>query len=74
MKVFVLTHCAAGKNYTPKVFADKETAIKNMKELYEDCISVRDFVEINELYETNAVIIYIDDTYDRFNIFEVNLE
>ena len=73
MKVFVLTHCAAEENYTPEVFTNKEKAIERMKDLYEDCLFEGDYVATDELYEHCAEVVYIDDTYDRFDIFEVEL-
>ena len=74
MKVFVLTHCAAEENYTPEVFTDKNKAIERLKDLYESCICEGDYVESDELYDTAAEIIYVDDTYDRLDIFEVEVE
>lgn len=73
-KVYVLTHCAAEENYTPEVFVDKNKAIERLKDLYDGCLCEGDYVDNDELYDTAAEIIYVDDTYDRFDIFEVEVE
>lgn len=74
MIVYVLTHCAAEENYTPEVFTDVEKAYKRLKEVYEDCIEYDKNVVSCDLYDTAAEIIYVDDSYDRLDIFEVEVE
>ena len=74
MKLYVLTHCAAEQNYTPQVFNNKEKAVEALKDMYEGFLCEGDYVASDELYATCAEVVYIDDTYDRLDIFEVNLE
>jgi len=74
MKVYVLTNCAAEKNYTPRVFTTKAAAIEALKDSYENCIAEGDYVDHDELFDTCAEVVYIDDTYDVLEIFEVEVE
>ena len=89
MKLYVLTHCAAEENYTPKVFKTEQEAITALRNVYEDLVYdtdydaaaasdnekyVKDYVECHELYNNVAEIIYVDGTYDRLDIFEVEVE
>ena len=74
MEVYVLTRCSAEENYTPKVFKNKEDAVSALRDIYNECISAGDYVDTDELYTTSAEIIYIDGTYDRLNIFEVEVK
>ena len=76
MKLYVLAHCAAEENYTPKVFKNKEDAVSALKKIYKECIGCGDanYVDSDELYETAAEIVYVDDTYDRLDIFEVEVK
>ena len=89
-KVYVLTHCAAGENYTPRVFANKKDAQKALKEEYRnliidacdfsDDISDKDLEDVNiYIYSkhcsaNSAEIVWDDDTYDRLDIFGVEIE
>ena len=83
MKVYVLTHCAAERNYTPSVFTDKVAAEKELMSQYEDAAieqlddgggDFNDCVESVEVTETRAEITYVDDTYDVWEIFEVEVK
>lgn len=74
MKLYVLTHCAAMENYTPEVFTTKEAAIKRMRAIYKNCIGDGNSVDTDELYTTSAEIIYVDNTYNRLDIFEVEVK
>lgn len=74
MKIFILTHCTEEENYTPKVFMNKEDATKALKKIYKEYIGNGNYVDTDELYETAAEIIYINHTYDKFDIFEVEVE
>ena len=74
MKVYVLTHCAAEENYTPEVYKTKEEAVERLKEVYDECVGDESYIDDCELYDEAAVIVYVDDTYDRLDIFEVEME
>jgi len=74
MKLYVLTHCAAEENYTPEVYKSKEKAVERLKDIYEQCIGEGDYVASDDLYDTAARITYVDDTYDRLDIFEVEVK
>lgn len=82
MKLFILTHCAAEENYTPLVFKSKEEAKKEMDHIVNDLIYERDtdgevidqYSDDYEIYEDSAAIYYGDDTYDRLDIFEVEVK
>lgn len=94
MKLFVLTHCAAEENYTPKVFKTEQEAITELRNIFADLVYdtnyteddraaeynfdngkyVKECIDSYELYGKSAEIIYNDDTYDRFDIFEVEVE
>lgn len=76
MKLYVLTRCSAEQNYTPKVFKNIEDAVSELKKIYKQCLNCGDgnHVDSDELYNTSAEIIYKDDTYDRLDIFEVELK
>jgi len=74
MIVYVLTHCAAEENYTPEVFTDVEKAYKRLKKVYEDCIEDDESVVSCDLYDTSACIVYVDDSYDKLDIFSVEVE
>lgn len=74
MKVYVLTHCAAEENYTPEVYKTKEKAVERLKEVYDECVGDESYIDDCELYDESAVIVYPDDTYDRLDIFEVEME
>ena len=81
MKLFILTHCAAEENYTPQVFLDKKAARKELAKIADQCIYERDedgellgsYTDNFELYDDAAEIIYSDDTYDRLDIFEIEV-
>lgn len=81
MKLFILTHCAAEENYTPQVFLDKKAARKELAKIADQCIYERDedgellgsYTDDFELYDDAAEIIYSDDTYDRLDIFEIEV-
>ena len=72
MKVFVLTHCAAEENYTPEVFTTKLAAEKRLREEFNDLMAQGNCLDYT-LYVDAAEITYTDDTYDRFDIFEVEV-
>lgn len=82
MKLFILTHCAAEENYTPLVFKTKEEAKKEMDQIADECIYERDtdgevidqYSDDYKIYKDSAAIYYSDDTYDRLDIFEVEVE
>ena len=73
-KVYVLTDCAAEENYTPRVFSNKEDAIKALREQYDEYTQEEDYVCSSELDNNHAEIIYVDDTYNVLDIFEVEVE
>lgn len=83
MKLFVLTHCGEEGNYAPSVFIDKVAAEKELMTQYEDAAIEQlddgggdfyDYVESAEVTETRAEITYVDDTYDVWEIFEVEVK
>ena len=75
MKVWVITHCAAEENGTPVVAGSKEKATSILKEIYDNLVNdFEDSIFSNELWDTKAEIIYKDDTYDVFEIFECEVE
>lgn len=75
MKAWVLTHCAAEENGTPVVTDSREKAISILKEIYDNLVNVyEDSILSNKFWGTKAEIIYIDDTYDVFEIFECEVE
>ena len=82
MKLFILTHCAAEENYTPRVFKTEQEAKKEMDRIVDRLLYERDedneityqYSDDFELYNRAAEIIYDDDTYDRLDIFEVEVE
>lgn len=84
MKLFILTHCAAEDNYTPRVFQNKTDAILALNKSYDELVYERDadgevLCVYGSVYEYNiegfrAEITYADDTYDVFEIFEVEVE
>lgn len=75
MKIYILTDCAAGRNYTPTAFKTKEEAQKTMKQWYNDYIeNDPEAVVEKSIYDNTAEIVYGDDSYNRLEIFEVELE
>lgn len=77
MKVYVLTHCAAEENYTPAVYFDKTKARAAMKADYEENLNnakAADAVFDAEFEDNFASITYADDTYDVYQLFEVEAE
>lgn len=76
MKVYVLTHCAAEDNYTPEVFTSRERAQRAMLDIYSNFVYGADKEQIfsNEITTNEAEIIWVDDTYDKLKIFEVEME
>ena len=82
-KVFVLTHCAAEENYSPSVFTDFDKAKKAMHDSVDDLVfeqhddesgEQHDYVESYNVTDVSAEVIYTDDTYDVFRIFEVEVK
>lgn len=74
-KVYVLTHCAAEENYTPRVFTNKKDAQKALKEDYQELkAGNNEFIYSKECGTNFAEIIWDDDTYNRLDIFEVEVE
>lgn len=76
MKVYVLTHCAAEDNYTPIVFTNEEKAQRVMLDIYSNYVYGADKEQIfsNEITTNEAEIVWVDDTYDKLKIFEVEVE
>lgn len=83
MKVYVLTHCAAEKNYTPSVFTDRAKAEKEMEDAFEsvvyqqlddECGDIQDCVDDFAINNSCATVTYVDDTYDVWEIFEVEVK
>ena len=88
--IYVLTHCAAEENYTPRVFMNKKDAQEALKEEYRslliDACDFSDDVDDEYLEEESfyvyskecgdnfAEIVWDDDTYNRLDIFEVEVE
>lgn len=75
MKVYVLTHCASEDNYTPEVFTSKEKAQTTLQFNYDKYTDGGDNSSIfsSEIWEDGMEIIWDDDSYDKFQIFEVDL-
>lgn len=74
-KVYVLTHCAAEENYTPRVFTNKKDAQEALKEEYEDLkADNNEFICSEECGANFAEIVWVDDTYNRLDIFEVEVK
>lgn len=74
-KVYVVTHCAAEQNYTPRVFASKNDALDEVKKLYNDLIrDNEDYIDSDEFWKSGFEIIWSDDTYNRVDTFEVEVE
>ena len=82
MKLFILTRCAAEENYTPLVFKSKKEAKKAMDRIADDLIYERNaggvvidqYSDNYKIYEDSATVYYSDDTYDRLDIFEVEVK
>lgn len=79
MTLYVLTHCAAEENYTPRVFKTLEEARKALKKTYEDLVfneeaNTNEWVESFEVCDDSVEIVYVDDSYDRLDIFKVEEE
>lgn len=72
--VYVVTHCAAEENYTPSVYVNKDDALKEVKKLYNECMKNKDSVDNEEFWNDGFEIIWDDDTYDRVDIFEVEVK
>ena len=77
MKVYVLTHCAAEENYTPAVFLDEAKARAAMKADYDE--NLNNAESVGAVFDTDfddnfASITYTDDTYDVYQLFEVEAE
>lgn len=81
MKLFILTHCAAEQNYTPQVFKTEQEAKKEMDRIVNELLYERDadgeiidqYTDNFEIFDDTAELIYGDDTYDRLDIFEVEV-
>lgn len=76
MKAYVLTHCSAEENYTPSVFLDKAKAIEVMKANYDE--NLNNATVVGALYDADfdddfASITYTDDTYDIYQLFEIEV-
>ena len=77
-KVYVLSHCAAEANYTPSVYNSSKDAEDALgKTVYglthgEDGSEVD--VESAEVYDLSAEVVYPDDTYDKLDINEVEVQ
>lgn len=77
MKVYVLTHCAAEENYTPAVYFNKEKAKAAMKADYDENLNNAEAVGAvfdADFADDFASITYTDDTYDVYQLFEVEAE
>ena len=82
MKLYVLTHCGEGKNYNPSVFKTLKSAQKKMEEDYEACLykdqddesDIHDYVDDYSIDDSAATITYDDETYDVWEIFEVEVK
>lgn len=75
MKIYILTDCAAGRNYTPAVFKTRKEAQKTMMQWYKNYIRNNpEAVMESNIYNDYAEIIYVDDSYNRLEIFEIELE
>ena len=75
MKVWVVTHCAAEDNATTFVADSEEKAKSIMTEMYQNIVDdFGDSIFSNEIWDTRAEIIFTDDTYDVFDIFECEVE
>lgn len=84
-KLYVLTHCGPEENLTPQIFTTLARAEKELEDAYDlslyeynsdgEVIKEYEYTEAN-IYGTIAEIIWPDDTYDRWDIYEVevNLE
>lgn len=74
-KVFVVTSCAAEENYTPSVFSSKKDALAEVKRLYDSYLEgCADYVYSEESWDTGFEIVWQDDTYNRVDIFEVEVQ
>lgn len=80
MKVYVLTHCAAEENYTPAVYFDKAKARAALKADYDENLNNAKAVGavfdtyFDDIDDNFASITYTDDTYDVYQLFEVEAE
>ena len=74
MQLFILTHSSSEQNYRPKVFKTLYEAQEALKEAYDRCLCEEDDIDRDELYEYSAEVVYIDNTYNTFDIFGVEVE
>ena len=74
-KVYVVTNCAAEENYTPSVYTNKQDAQAEVKRLYEDYkAGYEDYIDNEEFWNDGFEIVWQDDTYNRVDIFEVEVQ
>lgn len=75
MKVYVLAACSNEENRKSEVFTTKEKAVAKMKayckEAEEKYMSAIFSVEV---FDESAEIIYLDDTYEVYEVFEVEVQ
>ena len=74
MKLYVLIHSASGQIQSSEAFKNQQDAIEKLKDEYEGYLLEGDYVASDELFDTHAKVEYIDGTYDRLDIVEVNVE
>lgn len=75
MKVYVLARSEEANNLTPEVFTTKEKAIDRMRDYCQT--EQEDFADIIfsiEVYDESAEIVYRDDSYVVFEVFEAEVE
>lgn len=73
-KLYIITHCNSEGNCQPECFTSEEKAIERMKVLYNECLKNLEYVFCSELYKTNAQVTYTDDTFDEFQIYEIEVD
>lgn len=74
-KVYVLTDCAAEENYTPRVFINEKDAQEALKEEFKNLKADNsEFIYFQDCGVNYAEIVWDDDTYNRLDIFEVEVE
>lgn len=69
MIVYVITHASCDGNCSPEVYCKKEIAEARLKELYDRCIEIPEYVNSERWYEHGFAVTYNDDTYDVFDLY-----
>lgn len=76
MKVFVVSHCDSGENFSncyPRVFKTLEGAKQELKLAYDNFKSDGFCVEVNKT-ELSVTASFVDDREEQLDIYEVEIE